>query len=160
MPGAAINQDTRGSDMTLPGESFMDGMRRNAADTAAAHEPAFRAFVEANPLDARFYLKLLCICDGRLAEATVLWDAATTAAKLGLRSEQHASGADFAEKYGCELYSLRSFQQALASVAEAGLIEMLPGVRNTKRKFHLNWPALEQALTENVDNKLPGLRSQ
>ena len=136
----------------------MTEIAREAA-AEGQHQAEFDAFMKANPMDAVFFVKLLSVCDGRIAEGIVLWDAVSHAHqhRRGLAGIREASGASFVAPYGTQHCSVRSFKRAVTDLIRAGFFEEVPQVRNVAKKYFLNWPALAEALA-NVDMKLPGLR--
>ena len=111
-------------------------------------------------VDSSMFIKLIAICDGSLAEATVLWDILkfhrTTANKLKGWKEQSAQ--DYVGRFGTEFGSLRSIRGALLDLSEAGLIVHWPVGVNNPKKFRLDWIEFNERLL-NVSTKLPGLDS-
>ena len=113
-----------------------------------------------NQVDSSMFIKLIAICDGSLAEATVLWDILkfhrTTANKLKGWKEQSAQ--DYINRYGSEFGSLRSFRGALNDLGDAGLIIHFPVAINNPKKFRLDWIDFCGRIRL-VNAKLPALAS-
>ena len=109
------------------------------------------------PMDAVLFLKLLAVCDFRVAEATVLWDLVAFHRHQGLKFFKTRSGPEYVREFP-SLVTSRCFQKAIVSLDEQGLIEQAPVVRNVSRKFRLNWVPLWVALSQ-VSPAVPGLGS-
>lgn len=107
-------------------------------------------------LNSETFVKLIFVCDGQLAEATILWDLLVFHKARGLEKFRKMSATDYHSEYGTEIGSVRSIRDAVTSVTNDDLIEQAQVVRNMPRKFRLNWVALSHKLVA-VNNKLPGL---
>lgn len=131
----------------------------SAAAFAAESQAEFTAYMNANPLNAEFFLKLISLCDGKLAEAIVLFHAIQSAEKFGLATWQQMARENYVREYGTTHCSLRSYERATAQLIEDDYFSEMPRLPTTARKYFLNWPVLSKALSNDVDMKLPGLRS-
>ncbi len=107
-------------------------------------------------LSSETFVKLIFVCDGQLAEATILWDLLSFHKTRGLDVFRKMSAADYHAEYGKEIGMDRSIQQSIKNLTGDDLIEQAQVVRNMPRKFRLNWVALSHKLVA-VNNKLPGL---
>ncbi len=107
-------------------------------------------------LSSETFVKLIFVCDGQLAEATILWDLLSFHKTRGLDVFRKMSAADYHAEYGKEIGMDRSIQQSIKNLTGDDLIEQAQVVRNMPRKFRLNWVALSHRLVA-VNNKLPGL---
>lgn len=107
-------------------------------------------------LNSETFVKLIFVCDGQLAEATILWDLLAFHKARGLEAFRKMSAADYHAEYGKEIGMDRSIQQSIRNLTVDDLIEQAQVVRNMPRKFRLNWVALSHKLAA-VNNKLPGL---
>lgn len=107
-------------------------------------------------LSSETFVKLIFVCDGQLAEATILWDLLSFHKTRGLDVFRKMSAADYHAEYGKEIGMDRSIQQSIKNLTGDELIEQAQVVRNMPRKFRLNWVALSHKLVA-VNNKLPGL---
>jgi hypothetical protein len=107
-------------------------------------------------LNSETFVKLVFVCDGQLAEATILWDLLAFHKARGLDVFRKMSAADYHAEYGKEIGMDRSIQQSIKNLTVDDLIEQAQVVRNMPRKFRLNWVALSHKLVA-VNNKLPSL---
>ena len=107
-------------------------------------------------LNSETFVKLIFVCDGQLAEATILWDLLAFHKARGLDVFRKMSAADYHSEYGTDVGNERAIRRANESLANYELIEQAQVVRNMPRKFRLNWVALSHKLVA-VNNKLPGL---
>lgn len=140
-----VTSDSQGSEAV----SFDAG-----SEEAAAVDQAWVNMC-AQPMDAALFVRLLGVCDFRVAEATVLWDVLADHRVRGLGSLVTRSGIDYVKQYG-GVTSGRTVRLAISSLEEQGLIELAPVVRNVSRKFRLNWPVLCERLSV-VSPLIPGL---
>ncbi len=124
------------------------------SEDAAAVEQAWLEMCT-KPMDAALFLRLLGVCDFRVAEATVLWDVLADHRGRGLGSFVTRSGIDYVKRYG-GVASGRTVRFAITSLEEQGLIELAPVVRNVARKLRLNWSVLYERLAV-VSPLIPGL---
>ncbi|WP_310615323.1 hypothetical protein [Limnohabitans sp.] len=107
-------------------------------------------------LSSETFVKLIFVCDGQLAEATILWDLLSFHKTRGLDVFRKMSSTDYHDQYGTEIGTDRSIQRSIRTLTVDDLIEQAQVVRNMPRKFRLNWVALSHRLVA-VNNKLPGL---
>lgn len=114
-------------------------------------------------LHPTLYVQLLSVCEGSVAEATVLFD--TLAFHFdkghadGLAQFVSRSAAYFVEKYGRTMLSERTCSRAIAELRTDGLLVFWPQAGNVAAKFRLNWVALVERLVENAKagHALPGV---
>lgn len=111
-----------------------------------------------NQVDSSMFIKLIAICDGSLAEATVLWDLLkfhrTTANKLKGWKEQSAQ--NYVERFGVDFGIVRSYQRALNELTDSGLLIQAPKTGAVIKKFRLDWIEFFERLSK-VNPKLPAL---
>jgi hypothetical protein len=107
-------------------------------------------------LSSETFVKLIFVCDGQLAEATILWDLLSFHKTRGLDVFRKMSAADYHTEYGKEIGTDWSIRKANRDLGAFDLIEQAQVVRNMPRRFRLNWVALSHKLVA-VNNKLPGL---
>ncbi len=107
-------------------------------------------------LSSETFVKLIFVCDGQLAEATILWDLLSFHKTRGLDVFRKMSAGDYHAEYGTDVGNERAIRRANESLANYELIEPAQVVRNMPRKFRLNWVDLSHKLVA-VNNKLPGL---
>lgn len=109
-------------------------------------------------LDSTVFVKLVAVCEGSLAEATVLWDALLTHRNWSLKYWQETAATQYVKKYGTTFGSRQRYSEALEQLGKAELLVHWPVSANVPRKFRLDWIELSERLAE-VSNKLPGLVS-
>lgn len=107
-------------------------------------------------LNSETFVKLIFVCDGQLAEATILWDLLTFHKARGLDVFRKMSAANYHDEYGTDVGNERAIQRSIRNLTVDDLIEQAQVVRNMPRKFRLNWVALSHKLVA-VNNKLPSL---
>lgn len=104
------------------------------------------------------FLRLVYIADGKFALATVLWDLLLHHRKQGQDAWRSFSAKDYMKTYGAEVCSERSYHNAFTDLSALGWIELDAGVRNTTRRFKLNWSVVSAEL-DLLSPALPGLVS-
>lgn len=109
-----------------------------------------------NQLDAQMFVKLIAICEGSLAEATVLYDALWFHRKYGLKKFQERSAIYFINKYGKDFFVERTLRRGMQQLGESGLLVHWPVSTGFSRKFRIDWIELSDRLIL-VSKKLPGL---
>lgn len=145
---------------------FHDKALAAAAKLASEAQPEFTSYMEKNLLDAAFFLRLVSIFEGSISEAIVLWDAIENATNGGLSAVNGMAAADHQRKYGfssgsehgSSTASERGYRRAVNNLVDDGFLIEVAQVRNVARKYFLNWPVVAEALANDVNMKLPGLR--
>ena len=120
-------------------------------------DPAFDFFEFANLPVAEIFTKLVWVCDGHLAEATVLYDLVLFyKANQDLNEWRTKSSRELGREYGQEGNGIQ-MNRAISDLTLEELIEQKPVVRNMPRKYKLDWVALSHLIVE-LDEKLPGMK--
>ena len=108
-------------------------------------------------LTPSLFVSLIAVCEGSLAEATVLWDGLRLHFQDGLKQFQERSGRYYIARYSTTFLSERSCQRAFTDLADAGLIILWPRSRTIGQKFRVDWVELSLRLQGLKDSQLPGL---
>jgi hypothetical protein len=108
--------------------------------------------------DGSLFIKLIGICEGSLAEATVLWDVLKHHRTMrdGLRAWRETAANHFKLTYGNEFANERTFRNAIPSLVDDTLLVEFPVGSREKRKYRLDWIVLSEQLDQ-VSTRLPGL---
>ena len=110
-----------------------------------------------NGLTPSLFVSLIAVCEGSLAEATVLWDGLRLHYLDGLKQFQERSGRYYIDHYSTSFLSERSCRRAFTDLADAGLIILWPRSRTIGQKFRIDWVELSLRLQVLKDSQLPGL---
>jgi hypothetical protein len=108
--------------------------------------------------DGSLFIKLVGICEGSLAEATVLWDVLRHHRTMrdGLRAWRETAGSYFKLNYGSDFADTRTYNRSIYSLVENNLLVEFPVGSREKRKYRLDWIVLSEQLDQ-VSTQLPGL---
>ncbi|MBP7565535.1 MAG: hypothetical protein KA795_05970 [Burkholderiaceae bacterium] len=129
-----------------------------ANDVESEEKKAWAAFCEANPQDAKLFVRLLAIRGGHVVEATVLWELMDHHRAIGLQIPRTLSGQTLQREYGSQFVpTVRSAQRSVEALDSDGLVEVLRTVKNTPQKLRLMWSVLADQL-KSVDPRGPGLK--
>lgn len=111
----------------------------------------------AAPAGPGLFIRLLAICEGSVAEATVLWDAVRAHQTQGLKRYLERSARHYLQRYGQTMLSERSCRRAIHDLCEAGYLVPWPQAKSSGQRFRLDWVLLADRLQALVGVALPGL---
>lgn len=156
--------------MTYPFPTAADDERYLELGIEPAHYPSDAldsaaqawAVFSAGPATSDFFVQLLAIREGSVAEATVLWDAAIHHRNSGLRQYTDRSARYYVQRYGRQMLSERSCSRAITDLLENGLLVSWPQKKNVASRIRLDWVALHLELRDLASTPcvLPGLDGQ
>lgn len=106
---------------------------------------------------AQMFIQLVAVCEGSLAEATVLWDALRAHREVGLQRYLERSSRHYGHLYAQSFLSGRSCRRAFEALADVGLIVLWPQAKTVGHKFRVDWVDLSQRLEQIEELRLPGV---